>query len=128
MADRLIDLAFVCAAAAVPVVIPMLVTLLYQAIGGLRDQRQRDQALMIVRAAQQAIPDTSDRYAYVAAMLAQRFPSLKADQVQALIEAAVHQVKATQPQALEVLPVRVSDVDPNSDPIAFAAAVRDAQA
>lgn len=119
MSDRLIDLAFLCLMAAIPVVIPMLIALLYQAIGGIRDSRMRDQALLIVRAAQQAIPDTSDRYTYVAAMLAERFKGLKPDQVQALIEAAVHQVKA-QPQPVTLLPAAaytVRDIDPDADDV-----------
>ena len=47
----------------------------------------------LVRWAEQAIPDKSERYVQVAGLLSQRFPGLPSSDVEVLIESEVHALK-----------------------------------
>lgn len=112
------DVVFSLAANVLELVILALVpVLLNMAIGAIRDNRARNFAVTAVAAAQQHIPDKDARYVYVAALLAKRFPFMRAAEVQALIEAAVLAIK--QPLTVPVVPaptVEQSNDDPTDKP------------
>jgi hypothetical protein len=98
------------AAVAGPVTVAVLGWLLRQLLLHLRDAQARAYVARLVAWAEQAIPDKSERYAQVAALLSRRFPALPAGDVQVLIESEVHALKqlsavSGQPPAAGVAPV-----------------------
>lgn len=90
------------------IVIMLLIPwLIAELIKRTRETRAAHAAREAVKAAQQMIPDRSERYAWAAAYVAARVKYLAPAQVQALIEAAVHELKAA----------KVPDVPTPSDPV-----------
>lgn len=82
-----------------------LIPVLFQAMGSIRDQRIRDQAVTLARMAAQCIPDKSVRYDYVAQALHEKFPALNPIQVHEALEAAVHYLKEAAVAPVQVVPV-----------------------
>lgn len=96
MTDRLLDYLFLVLSITTTVLLPVLLTYLWQRLGAVRDERVRDTALMLARMAQQAIPAPGDeRYAYVSGRLKKRFPALNETATREAIEAAVYTIKAS---------------------------------
>ena len=91
---------------ALAIVTLVLIPLLMQGLGSIRDQRIRDRAITLVRMAQQVIPDKSDRYSYAAGRLKQQFPALDEQRTREVIEAAVHAVKTAEVPAPTVVNVQ----------------------
>lgn len=122
MQHYLVEYLFLVLGIATTFALPMLLRWLWLQAATIHDLRVRGFAITLAQAAQQMIPDTSSRYEWVASALAQRFPYLKAAQIQQLIESAVHVVKTgvpvphAVPDVLpEPAPIVAIDYDPNED-------------
>lgn len=85
----------------------------------LRDARARGYVGQLVGWAQQAIPEKSQRYVEVSALLSRRYPWLKATDVEVLIESEVHALKSVHP-ALGAAPVVTAPVTVDPVPAVIA--------
>lgn len=125
MQEYLVQYLFLCLSLATTFFLPVLLAYGWQALGRVRDERIRAYANLVVSAAQQAIPDKSDRYGYAAEALAKQFPGLDKKRVAELIEASVLAVKNSGPAEpakydgmtlRKETPYTVSDIDLSADP------------
>lgn len=119
MQHFLTEYLFVILSAFTSFALPLILRFLWQRAAMMHDVRLRAIAVMLAQAAQQAIPDTSARYDWVASALAERFKYLTAPQIQQLIESAVHVIKTeanrATPVAVPTSPIVVIDHDPNDE-------------